>query len=337
MKVPKARDVRHAGLGLRQGTTMTLRRISCPEVHTPIKLIKLYLAAMGISGPPRLVIPKEIGLSVDDVYGAAMMALYPGHARCFIRHIPTPGFLCDIRSEYPAVCALMGIWSWWTADHVVVRDATGIPALLQAVTPEQCLHPDPWQGLNVLCQIQPQGDWLPVRLTRPGESEEGEIVLDGPLTVPEHLGPVWYTLPDLLDLRWRTGRRPRILRALQFVPVGTRRGLRPVLFGGEVQLDPGEDLFVALVELRHRFTCEGKPHLAQAAKVAVNALTWGIAAELHPAGARRVTVYDGVRRFHTLADPYEELGPYYCPPIAALVTGGGRLLLYLLAHLLREP
>jgi hypothetical protein len=310
-------------------------RLAVGEVHTPAALGRAYLAAMGVSAPPRVAVTPELGLSVEDVLGASMAAFFPGHTRVFARNIPTPGVLADLGRQYPTVASNMGQWAWWTADHVEARDDTNaIRTLLAHATPEDYLARAPWGGLNALVLFQPRGDWLPVRFLAGEGRRQDEIVLDAPLTVPERLGPAWITLPDVLISTWRRGRPPEVLQVIRFVPVGRREGLRSVVFGAEGALNPRRDLFAQLVDLRGRLAAEGSPHLAQAAKVLGNVLAFGATAELHPERVRRVTLYDGVRR-RTLRTRYEKPGPYYCPPLAALVTGGGRLQLFLLEHLAR--
>jgi hypothetical protein len=312
-------------------------RMSVCEVRTPTSLVKAYFSRMGIDSPPTLTVPRGAGLSRDDVLGAGMSAFYPGTAQCLIRRTPVRGLLCDIRSEYPTVAALMRLWQWWTAQCVGVEDATAdIRDLLSHATSDQFLSPDLWQDLAALCLVQPTGDWLPIRLTIPGANNEGETVLDAPLTTPPHLGPIWFSLADCLISTCRTGRPPRIVRAIRFRPKGRRRGLRPVLFGGATPLLPDRDLFIQLVELRHQLEQVGHHHVAQASKIMANACAFGVAAELHHAAGRKVTVYDGMNRFRTMAETYEEPGPYYCPPLAALATGGGRLLLFLLENLVHQ-
>jgi len=311
-------------------------RVSVCDVHTPAALGQRYLLAMGLSTPPRITTAPDLGLSVNDVLGASMAAFFPGHAQLYARRVPVLGVLADLGRQYPTVASNLHHWDWWTADHVEARDETDMMrALLAHARPEDYLRRDAWAVLNVLVLVQPRGEWLPTRVDMDEDTQTDEMILTGPLTVPDRLGPIWMALPDVLRSVWKTGRVPEVLHAIRFVPVGQRSNLRPVTFGASGTLDPRHDLFVQLVEARGRFQTSGAVHLAQAAKVTVNGLAFGKTAELHSERVRDVTLFDGVRR-RSLRTRYERPGRYYCPPLAALMTAAARLQLFLLEYLVQK-
>jgi hypothetical protein len=66
---------------------------------------------------------------------------------------------------------------------------------------------------------------------------------------------LWYAWPDLVSSVLLTGKIPRIVEAFRIEPLGKLKGLKPILFRGQVPIDPGvQDFFRAVIEERVRLT-----------------------------------------------------------------------------------
>src|ERR1700745_1853469 len=89
---------------------------------------------------------------------------YGGRAEARIRRGPVPVVPVDLRSEYPSVDALLGIWGVLTAACLTIVDATNdVRALLANVTLDDLFRPAFCKQLNFYARIMPEGDILPVR------------------------------------------------------------------------------------------------------------------------------------------------------------------------------
>src|SRR5262249_50859428 len=133
------------------------------RAYSPAAIGKAYLRAMGIS-LPQIVVPPELGLTVDGVQGRAMTAYFGGRAECRIRKVPVPIVYCDFLSMYPTVNTLMGLWRYLIAERVVVEDATEhVQALVARVTADDLVEPAIWQELPALVEVEPDEDILPLR------------------------------------------------------------------------------------------------------------------------------------------------------------------------------
>jgi hypothetical protein len=134
-----------------------------------------------------------------------------------------------------------------------------------------------------------------------------------------------------------SGHVPRIKRAIGLVARGTQRGLRTTSVRGMADIDPeSQDFFRRVIELRK--TVERDPsigsdegrRLSRFLKVFASAASYGILAEFQrreSADPVDVSVYADGDCFDTSTLTPEEPGPYCFPPLAAVITGGARLVL----------
>lgn len=105
---------------------------------------------------------------------------------------------------------------------------------------------------------------------------------------------LWFVGPDLIASVIRTGRVPRLIRAVRMVPHGKQAGMREVNLRGMVEIDPyKDDIFRKVIEQR-------KLHKSDEA------------------------LYYWLK---ILANSIEKPGAWFFPPLASLITSGGRLLL----------
>nr|BAL53903.1 hypothetical conserved protein [uncultured prokaryote] len=310
------------------------------KAYSTASVGKGYLKAMGIHSP-RLD-TSHVPEPPDQVMGYAMSAYYGGRAECHIRKLPVPVIYCDFTSMYPTVCTLMGLWRFVTAESIRVEDATqDVQALLDGLTPDDLYRPETWRKLPCIVQIALDGrNRLPVRAEyTPGKRNIG-------LNALISTTPLWYTLPDVAASKLLTGNTPHVLRALRFTPGAPQNGLCPVSLRSAIWVNPyQDDLFKRLIEERKRL--KGDAHLSPveqarhdlALKIIANATSYGIWAELNRDDDDPDAEEQDVRVFAHLEGPYtartkhpERPGPFYFPPIAALITGAARLMLALAQH-----
>ena len=309
-----------------------------PErAYSPASIAKAYLEAMGII-PPRekFTIPPEI-------QGIAMQGYFGGRAECRVRHTPVPIVHTDVRSEYPTVNTLLGLWPFLTAGELRFEDATeDVRNLLAIVTLDDAFDPEFWKKLTFFALLQPSGEILPVRTKY---NEQTNNIGINPLGSET---PVWYGGPDVVAAKILTGQSPEILRAIRVVPEGQQAGLKSTALRGIVNIDPRtDDFFKVVIEARERvrkdnlLTETERESLQYFLKILANSGSYGLFVEINPervgtdrktgAPARaKMQVFSGQRRFETTSTVIEKPGEWYCPVFASLITAGGRLLLAML-------
>ncbi len=279
----------------------------------------------------------------EDVLGFLMTAYYGGRAECHIRHVLTRIAYCDVRSMYPTINVLMGLWGSCIAERIEVYDALDrVRDFLTYVTLEDLLRPEAWRRLPFLVLIHPRDDRLPVRTQYidGGDYQVGFNYLTSDV-------PIWCTLADAVASKLQTGRVPEVVAALGFRPIGLNPHLRPVRFRGEVEIDPArEDFIKRLVEERQRYReaakqarargllLEGAHAAAMEAglKMTANSTAYGTPIELIRRSGQtlRALRVHGLYGFETKSRAWEQTGRFFHPLIGVMVTGGARLVLTLL-------
>jgi hypothetical protein len=298
------------------------------RIFSPASVAKAYLRVMGITP-----ILDRMPHFPAEILGAAMSAYYGGRAETMIRRTPMPVRVYDFTSMYPTVDSLMNLWELLTHERIDTVDATDeVRALLATVTLDECFDPARWPSFVGIAEVAPDGDILPVRAAY-GDGPEWNIGINRLHSTQ----PLWFTIPDLIAATLLSGRAPRILRAVRFVPAGEKLGtLTPTRLRGQVDIDPAsEDFFRTVVEQRHEVK-NHDPSLAAFLKVLANSGSYGIFGEMNPqelpAGQRKpVTVYGAAGQPWTAhVGAPERPGEYCFPPIAACITGAARLMLAML-------
>jgi hypothetical protein len=309
-----------------------------PErAYSPASIAKAYLQSMGIT-PPRekFAIPPEI-------LGIAMQAYFGGRAECRIRHTPVPIVHTDVRSEYPTVNTLLGLWRFLTAERLCFENATeDVRRLAANLTLEQTFDPAFWKKLPFFALVRPSTEILPARAKYNGETTNIGI---NPLSSET---PLWFAGPDLVAAKLFTGQSPEILRAIRVVPEGRQPGLMKISLRGMVEIDPKtDDFFKVVIEARERvrkdkrLTAAEREALQYFLKILANSGSYGLFVEINPervgadektgAPARaKMQVFSGEHQFETTSTVIEKPGDWYCPVFASLITAGGRLLLAML-------
>jgi hypothetical protein len=305
------------------------------KAYSPASIGKAYLRAMGIEEPMCKFadIPPKI-------HGIAMAAYFGGRAECRTRRWPMPVVPVDLTSEYPSVCALLGIGDLLTAERLTLEDATEeVRALLAKVTLHGLFRPAFWKQLNFYARILPEGDILPVRSlydSKSGTCNIGSEAL-------HWKQPMWVAGLDLIAavLSSVSGRIPNIQAAFRIVPHGKQPGLRPVKLRSAISIDPNkEDFFTRVIE--YRKLNKANDRLQHFLKILANSTSYGAYLELNPVKVDtskrpKITVYSGEYVFEQLApDTVEQPGSFYFPLFGALITSGGRLLLAMIERCVRD-
>jgi len=296
------------------------------KAFSPASIAKAYLKKMGVKQPKRhFKLP-------NNILGIAMQSYYGGRAECRIRKTVVPVIHTDFTSQYPTVNALLGNWSVLTSSSVRLVTCTASARKLLARTQlENTFDPNFWKKLSFFALIKPQSDILPVRTVyHSGYNKRTQNI---GLNYLNSKKPIWYAGPDLIGSKILSGKAPKILKAIRMVPVGLQNSLRSTNLGGMVEIKPAEqDFYRTVIEQRvsHK---KQNPAVANFLKVLANSGSYGLFVEVnnetkkHP---KTVAYFSGEERGRVSSNYLEKPGDWYFPPLASLITSGGRLLLALL-------
>jgi hypothetical protein len=308
------------------------------QAFSPATVGRAYLREMGVTPP------LTRGIFPEERLGHAMVAYLGGRCECRIRRVPLPCVYVDFTSMYPTVFELLGLWSWIVADRIEVASATeDAGAILARVTRQTLFDRQTWASLaGVFCLVRPMGQLLPSRapygVDPEGIGDPGQLTIGlNPLWSDV---PMWFTLADLVVAKLLGGSVPPILDAFRVVPSGVATALRPVALRSHVLVDPRRDsLFRRAIEERKRLAAdptlseEERDRLSLFLKTLANAAAYGLFAQydqLDPRAEPTTMLVDGLSHFDTKVTTAEEPGEFSFAPLAATITGAGRLLLALL-------
>jgi len=298
-------------------------RLDADEAYSPASIAKAYLDAMNITHP------KEHLKVANKIHGIAMQGYFGGRAECRIRKTPVPVVLTDFTSQYPTVNALLGNWDVLTAASIRFETCTAIiKRFLSDASLEKSFNPLFWKELRFFALVKPDDDILPIRTVYNGRTQNIGLNL---LTSKK---PIWYAGPDLVASTLLKGKPPKILKAIRMVPVGRQRKLTNTQLGGAVPINPQkDDFFIRVVEQRSQHKRESNDAVARFLKVLGNSGSYGLFVQIDPeTRSKRVNlrVYSGEAILRLNSNYVEKSGPWYFPPLASLITAGGRLLLAML-------
>jgi hypothetical protein len=292
------------------------------QAYSPASIAKAYLDSMNIAHP------KEHFRVSNKMHGIAMQSYYGGRAECRIRKTQVPVVLTDFTSQYPTVNALLGNWNVLTASGIQFKPCTGeVKKLLSEISLEKAFNPSFWKNLSFFALVRPRGDILPVRTVYNGRTQNIGLNF---LTSKK---PIWYAGPDLIAATLLTPKPPDIVKAIRMIPLGKQKTLVATDLRGNVPIDPTkDDFFIRVIEQRSRLKREKDPG-ANFLKVLGNSGSYGLFVQIDPETRNKpasFTVYCGENRSRLKSLYTEKFGPWYFPPIASLITAGGRLLLAML-------
>jgi hypothetical protein len=289
--------------------------------YSPASIAKAYLKEMHVKRP------KDHFKAANKSLGIAMQSYYGGRAECRIRKIPVPVIHTDFTSQYPTVNALLGNWDVLTSSSITFVNCTApVKRLLSTVTLENTFDQSFWRKLSFFALVKPKDDILPVRtLYNPKTQNIG-------LNYFTSEKPIWYAGPDVIASAILVGKPPKILKAFRLVPHGRQSGLKPTNLGGMVEIDPIKDFYRKVIEQRisHKAANKG---LADFLKVLANSGSYGLFVEVNTETKNKETkvgYYSGEKKGKIKSTYVEKPGAWYFPPLASLITSGGRLLLAML-------
>jgi hypothetical protein len=295
--------------------------------YSPASIAKAYLDAMGV------IPPKHKFNLLNRIYGIAMQAYYGGRAECRTRRVPLPVVHTDFKSQYPTVNTLLGNWNVLTAKSLSFKDATGdVRRLLRSVKLDDIFNPRIWKELSFFALVRPDKDILPVRTVYNGVTQNigiNELSSDR---------PIWFAGPDVIASVLLSGKVPRIKKAIRMVPRGKQTGLKSTTLRGMVAIDPRKhDFFRHVVEQRERNKSDHS--LEGFLKDLANSGSYGLFVEINSEKRVKpvtIKVFSGDESFEMDSQVIEKHGQWYLPPIAALITAGGRLLLAMLERCVND-
>ena len=288
------------------------------NAYSPASVAKSYLDAMGIvrHAEKFKVSPKDLGIAMQTYYG--------GRSETRIRCTEVPVVPVDFTSEYPTCCALLGLFDVLTAASVTFEDDTkDVRRMIKKISLDRCFDPAWWKRFNFFALVQPDNDILPVRTVYDGVTQNiGNNYLKSET-------PLWFAGCDVIASVIRTGKAPRILRAIRMVPRGKQSGMETVnLRGSMVEINPyKDDLFRKVIEQRKLNKADKK--LYYWLKILANSI-YGFFVELIPELQNKnvpLEVFSGEKKFSDSSDVIEKAGLWFFPPLASMITSAGRLLL----------
>ena len=300
------------------------------HAYSPASMAKNYLDQMGIIRPA-----EKFDVS-DAILGISMQAYYGGRSEARIRCAEVPTVAVDFTSQYPSYCALLGLFDVLTAESLTfAEDTENVRRFLKDVTLNGCFNLDIWERLRFFALVRPDGDILPVRTVY---NEVTQNIGNNYLySNPSEPKPQWFAGSDLIASVLLTGKVPHIVSAIRLVPHGKQAGMKPVNLRGMVEIDPyKDDLFRKVIEQR-KLKKEDEA-LYYWLKILANSI-YGFFVELNPDIKNTnvpVTVFSGEATFPDDSDVIEKPGPWFFPPLASLITSGGRLLLAMTEACVKE-
>jgi len=297
-------------------------RVHPDKVYSPASIAKAYLDAMEIN------LPRAQFKVPNKTLGIVMQSYYGGRAECRIRKTKVPVIHTDFTSQYPTVNALLGNWNVLRASSVHFEDCTKIARrILSSVKLNTTFDPKFWKQLSFFALVKPQNDILPVR------TDYGRKILNIGFNFLRSDRPIWYAGPDAVASALLTGNPPRIIKAIRMVARGCQSGLQNTNLGGMVEIDPKKDDFYRkVIEQRIAHKAQNKP-LADFLKVLANSGSYGLFVEVNTetnSKKKYVKYFSGEKSGKKLTNYTEKPGAWYFPPLASLITSGGRLLLAML-------
>ncbi len=304
------------------------------KAYSPASVAKAYMRAMGVRPPFEKFadLPTELN-------GIAMAAYYGGRAECHVRKIGVRVVHTDFMSMYPTVNALMGLWNIVVAEKLRMEDYTAeAQGMLNSATLATWFDPTRWEELNWFGEVELDDDIVPIR----GAYDASSDALNIAVSHATSKARLWFSGPDLVASAILRGKPPRITRAVALVPEGRQEGLLAVEFGGALHVDPAsDDFFRTIIEARKRAQSnttlleDERVRVGQSLKIMANSGSYGIFAEINRVQIPKddvvpVRVHGLGSSFDVSTSAPEASGEFCFPPLAALITGGARLMLALL-------
>jgi hypothetical protein len=296
------------------------------KAYSPASLAKAYMREMNITEPLNKF------KVADEILGISMQAYFGGRAEAHIRRTCVPVMRLDFVSQYCTVNTLLRNWEVLTAASVDFPETTEeIRQLLCLIArnPDRCFDRQLWPAFRFFALVHPSHDIFSVRGAYNDKERDRLNIGLNYLTSEE---PIWFAGPDIISsILLNGGKIPRISRSIRVVPVGKQAGLKSVDLLGKIRVDPNHDDFYKCV-VEEKEAHKSDPSLKKGLKCIGNAGAYGPLVELNEqrdALEVSLNVFSGDHYHQQKVREQEVPGPFYFPPLASLITSGGRLLLAL--------
>ncbi|MEX0764221.1 MAG: hypothetical protein WEC35_07645 [Nitrosopumilaceae archaeon] len=292
------------------------------KIYSPASLGKAYLDAMGVQ--PFYQISK---VSLETL-GKIMVTYYGGRTEVRIRKYPIKIRYLDFLSMYPTVCILLGLWRFIIAKEIIEEDCTEwTKEFLDKIQLDDLNNQNTWKNLAVIVCIKPDNDILPIR-SKYGNKYAYNIGIN----YASYDREVWYCLADVIASKLLTGKTPKIIKAIRFVPNGIQN-LKLISILGRKTNPTKQDFFKEIIEHRQELRKKDDPK-EYILKIIANATSYGIYAQINTENQKaEVDVY-GLEHFLTSVDKIEKQGKRFNPILASLITSGSRLILAMVEAIL---
>lgn len=304
--------------------------IPITKIFSSASLGKYALSNMGVM--PLSKINSDIDAKLK---GKLMTGYFGGRCEVGVRKEPVLTTTLDFLSMYPSLTLNMGLWDFIIAKEIKTKIVTKeIRTFLEKVKIEDLINKDIWQGLNVLIELEPNEDILPVR----SNYLEKSLIYNVGVNYVKHNKSLFYALPDVISSVLLTGRSPKIKKAIRFIPLGKQDTLKKARILG-MEINPLQDNFIKkLIEKRYAvkkerdsFKKDTRDYMLldeqqRALKILANSSTYGIFVEM--------TQQDKESEFKVYSNnsfwvkqKMEAEGKFFNPLIAVMQIAGARLLL----------
>lgn len=298
------------------------------KIYSSASVGKAWLAQIGI-GPFMELNPSF----PRGILGYLMSAYYGGRAEVKIRKTPVKVTVLDFLSMYPTMFNVAGLYEFLIAERIdVVDDTQNVRELIGKIKLEDLQNPDILKSLNVLVEVLPEGDVFPVR-TKYSDTEESLNVGINYVTSKK---PMWYSLPDVVASKILSGKIPKVIKAIRFMPIGKQELDKVKTLG--IDIDPNkENIFRILIEKRQELKAN-RDYRQKPIKILANASSYGIYIEMNPKELKediKINVYSD-KQFSINKGIIEEIGTYFNPIISVMITGYARLMLAITEVLLKR-
>jgi hypothetical protein len=299
-------------------------------------------ASIGVSYLEKIGVKPFLKQNLDfskEMLGKIMSTYYGARVEARIVNIPTLTTILDFASMYPTLFVLFEMYSLLIAEKISYHNTTETTQeFLDKITINQINKPETWKNMITICKIVPDEDILPVR------SDYSESILNVGLNYlksSDETG-LYYTLPDLIASKLRTGKTPKIIEAVTFFPQDVQSGLREIEILQDITLKKGEDLFKKLIETRFAIKKQNQTkeldQIQKILKIIANSTCYGKFIQLDTRNTileKKVTVY-GLDTFDAETFKLENPAKFFHPIISVFLTAGSRLILAAAEHLLEQ-
>jgi hypothetical protein len=300
------------------------------RAYSSASIGKEYLRMMGV----KPFLEKNDGRISNETLGQITTTYFGGRSEDKVRKTPMAVTVLDYLSMYPTMCILLGLWDLITCDHIEEQECTfEVLGFIESVTLDDLRHKETWAKLNAMVLVEPDDDILPIRAKFDGK----QTYNIGDCHVRAS-SPLWYALADVANSKIRTGKAPRILRAVRFVPVGKQKRLKPVMLF-DTKIDPRRDDFFKTVIEHRRDTQQRKKASSddrerilldkkqKALKLIANATSYGIFMEINTEDKQADVVAFGLEMVKCRVEKTEKFGKQNNPFVATFITSAARLVL----------